>query len=169
MAITLKKQEVLKDWSTVVDWAAGNSGKVLEDIQLRLSDSRIPGNCHWHIQEVKTEKFIGRVRRTMIVVQLKQYKDYMMYICIRDYGAHLDCSWFFTLEISSLKKWMSAIFTGKTDTWSKPRNILAMQDLRAWSTVVESAVRHSVKSMVTELGKEARTTQRGDKDFLEDW
>jgi len=108
----LKEEGILDEWGMVVDSAAGNVRIVLDDIQRRLKESRIPMGCSWRIEEVKSKHLIGRVRRNMLFVTIEQFSDYHMYIGIRDYGAHLDCCRFLTLEPGKVKKWIS-----KKDNW----------------------------------------------------
>lgn len=169
LAITLKEQCILNEWAMVLDFASGKAQAVLDDIQNRLEESRIPGDCSWEIREVKTEEFIGRVRRDFLSVKLKQFGDFHMYICIRDYGAHLDCCRFLTLEPGRFKKWASEMLTGHTDALSLPKNILLHQDLRAWATVVHHAVIYSIEALMKQMGKDPKLLNRGTKGMLEIW
>lgn len=169
MAITLKEEVIINEWAMVLDSAAGNAQTLLDDIQSRLEESRIPGDCTWKMREVKSEGIIGRVRRDFLIVSLKQFSDYHMYIGIRDYGAHLDCCRFLTLEPGFLKKWLSEKLTGVEDALSVPKNILVHQDLSAWTTVVHHAVLDSVEALMAKLGQDPRLLQRGSKGSLEIW
>lgn len=169
MAITLKDESILNEWATVVDHAAGNAQAVMDDIQNRLQEAKIPGGCSWTVEEVKSKGFFAKVRRDFIIVSLDEFKDYHMYIGIRDYGVHLDCARFLTVEPGFMKKWASEKLTGYADALSAPKNILIHQDLRAWSTVVHHAVLDSVQALMTKLGKDPNLIQRGSKGFLEIW
>jgi len=169
MAMTLKEQCILNEWAMVVDNAAGNVQTVLNDIEGRLEESQIPGNCKWEIKEVKSEGFWGRVRRDFLFVSLKQFSDYHMYIGIRDYGAHLDCCRFLTLEPGFLKRWASEKLTGYEDELSVPKNILVEQDLRAWTTVVHHSVLDSIEALMKKLGKDTKLLRRRSKGYLDIW
>lgn len=169
MAIKLKEEVILNEWATILEEAAGHSEAVLEGIGERLKNSRIPGDCSWYVYEVKSEHLIGRVRRNMMIVKLRQFRDYRIYIGIRDYGAHLDCCRFLTLEPGLLKRWLSVKLTGYGESLSVPKNILVHQDLRAWTTVVHHSVLDSVEELMKKLGKDPTTLHRGSKGFLEIW
>lgn len=169
MAITLKEETILNEWAMVLDHAAGNVEIVLDNIQKRLNESKIPGECDWQVREVKSQGFFSRVRREFLFVSLKEFSDYHMYIGIRDYGAHLDCCRFLTVEPGFFKKWLSQKLTGDVEALSAPKNILIHQDLRAWTTVVHHCVLDSIESLMTELGKDPRLLQRQSKGFLEIW
>lgn len=169
MAITLKEEAIREQWSTIVDHGAGHVQEVLSEIQENLKESQIPGECTWSVEEVKSSTWIARVRREFLIVDLKEFKDYHLYIGVRDYGVHLDCCWFLTIEPGLLKKWASMKIAGDTDTLSGPANILIQQDLRAWLTVVHHNVLKGVDSLLTKLGQDPRLLQRKSKGMLEIW
>jgi hypothetical protein len=169
MAITLKEEAIKEQWSTIVDHGAGQTSGVLSEIQERLREAQIPGECTWSVEEVKSSTWIARVRREFLIVDLKEFKDYHLYIGIRDYGVHLDCCWFLTIEPGLLKKWASQRLTGDAEGLSGPANILIQQDLRAWLTVVHHAVLDSVNSLLTKLGQDPKLLQRKSKGMLEIW
>lgn len=169
MAIKLKEESILNEWAMVLDHVAGNAQAVLDDIQQRLAESQIPGDCTWSVEEVKSSGLFSKVRREFLVVNLSEFKDYHMYVWIRDYGVHLDCCRFITVEPGFLKKWASEKLTGAADALSAPKNILIHQDLRAWGTVVHHAVVDSVEALMKTLDKDPRLLQRGSKGFLEIW
>lgn len=169
MSITLNEESILNEWAMVLDNAAGNGQTVLDDIQKRLRESNIPGNCNWGIEEVKSAGFFSKVKRDFLIISLDQFKDYHMYVSIRDYGVHLDCCRFLTVEPNFMKKWASEKLTGQADALSAPKNILIHQDLRAWATVVHHAVLDSVEALMSKLGQDTKHLQRGSKGFLEIW
>jgi hypothetical protein len=169
MATTLKEESILNEWSMMIDGAAGQAEAVLSEVQKNLQKSRIPGNCTWSVDEVKSSGLFAKVRREFLMVSLEDFKDYHMYIGIRDYGTHLDCVRFLTVEPGFLKKWAAERLTGYADALSAPKNILVHQDLRAWATVVHHAVLDSVYALVKKLGQDPSLIQRGSKGFLEIW
>ncbi len=165
----IKEESILNEWTMILDSAAGNSQTILDEIQSRLRDSKIPGNCTWGIIEVKSSGLLEKVKREFLIIQLEQFKDYNMYVGIRDYGIHLDCCRFLTVEPSFLKKWASNKLTGTADALSAPKNILIHQDLRAWATIVHHAVLDSVNALMDDLGKDTSHIQRGSKGIMEIW
>jgi hypothetical protein len=169
MAVTLKEETIMNEWSTVVLQGAGNAPAVLNGIQQRLQASQIPGNCTWSVEEVKSGSILFRTRREFLIVDLEQFKDYHMYIGIRDYGVHLDCCRFLTIEPGFLKKMAADKLYGDSQLLSTPKNILVHQDLRAWVTVVHHAVLDSVDEILTKLGQDPKLMQRGSKGMLEIW
>ncbi len=169
MAITLKEESILNEWTMMVDHGAGSAGAVIDGIKARLQEAQVPGNCNWRIEEVKSSGFFAKVRREFLMVTLDEFSDYHTYIGIRDYGVHLDCCRFLTVEPGFLKKWASEKLTGYADALSAPKNILIHQDLRAWTTVVHHAVVSSVEELMTKLGQDTTRLNRGSKGFLEIW
>jgi hypothetical protein len=104
MTLTLKEETILNEWTTLVDHAAGHSQELLDDVQRRLEEAQIPGDCSWDIREVKSSTWLDRVRRDFLIVSLEKFRDYHMYIGVRDYGVHLDCCRFLTVEPNIVKK-----------------------------------------------------------------
>lgn len=169
MAITLKEESILNEWSMLLMGARGNSSLLLENVQAKLKAAEIPGECKWKIEEVKSSGWFAKVRREFLIVDLEEFKDYHMYIAARDYGVHLDCCRFLTVEPGFLKKFAAERLTGYADALSAPKNILIHQDLRAWVTVVHHAVVDSTEELMTKLGQDTKFLNRGSKGFLEIW
>lgn len=169
MAITLKEESILNEWSVIVDHGAGNEVLLLANIQQRMRDAAMPNCRTWAIEEVQSSGLFSKVRRELIVVRQEQFTDYRMYIGVRAYGIHLDCCRFLTVEPGFMKKWASQKLTGVTDALSAPKNILIHQDLRAWATVVHHSVVSSVEEVMKTLGQDTNRLNRGSKGFLEIW
>ncbi len=169
MSITLKEETVLNEWSTLVDQAAEHRHRVLEDIQSRLQEAQIPGECTWALEEVQSSGWRSKVRREFLIVQLQQFKDYRIYIAARDYGVHLDACRFLTVEPGFFKKKVAERLGGDKGALSAPRNILIEQDLKAWVTVVHHTVVDSIHTLVKSLGQDPSLIQRGSKGLLEIW
>jgi len=169
MAIKMKEEAILNEWAMVLDHASGNVQVLLDDIQRRLLESKIPGGCTWDMRKVKSRGLFSKVKREFLLVRLREFNDYRVYIGIRDYGIHLDCCRFLTLEPGFFKKWFARKLFESEKALSQPNNILIAQDLRAWTTVVHHAVVDSVEGLMNKLGKNPNLLQRGSKGFLEIW
>ena len=169
MAITLKEENILDQWSTVLEQAAGHCDALLDDIQRRLEASRIPGGCSWALVEVQSAAWVSRVRREFLVVQVEAFKDYRMYIAVREYGVHLDVCRLLTMEPGLFKKVMAEQLVNDPQALSTPKNILLQQDLRAWVTVVHRAVLGAVETLMKSLGQDTSLINRRSRGFLEIW
>lgn len=155
MGIALDSESVIDQWSTIVDGAAGNATEVLDEIRQRLEAAEIPGECTWEVEEVKSGGFLTRTRREFLVVRLKEFKDYRIYVAARDYGSHLDVCRFVAVQAGVLKSMLAEKIGGDKNSLSGPTNILVAQDLRAWVTVVHHAVLDSVEALLSRLGHES--------------
>lgn len=170
MAITLKEESVLDQWSMIVDSAAGRAHEVIEDIQNRMEAAQIPGDCSWQLEEVKSSGWFSKVQREFLLVQLGAFSDYRMYIAVRDYGIHLDVCRFLTVEPGFFKKKIAEKLSGGfSDALSAPKNILVEQDLKAWVTVVHHCVLDSVSALMQNLGQDPSKIRRQSKGMLEVW
>jgi len=170
VAITLKEETILNQWNMLVDGAAGRSSEVYSDIEQRLRAAKIPGECTWTVEEVKSAGWFAKVRREFLLVRLDQFRDYRNYVGVRDYGTHLDLCRFLTVEPGFLKCELSKAVTGGEDrALSVPKNILIEQDLTAWVTVVHHCVLDGVKALMTKLGQDPAGIRRETKGFLQVW
>lgn len=170
MAIKLKDETILNQWSMLVDGAAGRDTELLDDIQARLTAAWIPGNSEWSIDEVESGGMFSKTKREFLIVRLEQFGDYRNYIGVRPYGKHLDCCRFLTVEPGFLKRQLSQAITGGEDRLlSTPKNLLVEQDLTAWVTVVHHCVIGSVKGLFTKLGQDPNGVRSETKGFLQVW
>jgi hypothetical protein len=170
MAVKLKEETILNQWSMLIDGAAGRGNEVLDSIQFHLEAARIPGNCQWSVDEVESGGFLSKTRREFLIVRLDQFSDYRNYVGVRAYGTHLDCCRFLTVEPGFFKRQISQAITGGEDRLlSTPKNLLVEQDLSAWVTVVHHAVLDAVKSLYAKLGQDPAGIRRETKGFLQVW
>lgn len=169
MAITLKEETILDQWSQMVDTAAGQADAIIDDVQKRLRDAQMPGNPDWSLEEVKSSGWFSKVRREFLVVTLQEFKDYRIYVAARDYGIHLDICWFLTVEPGFFKKKLAERLGGDKAALSAPKNILIEQDLRAWVTVVHHCVKGAVEALMGKLGQDPKKIRTQSKGFLEVW
>ena len=170
MAVKLKDETILNQWSMLIDGAAARGNEVLDDIQARLTAARIPGNCAWDVEEVESGGMFSKTKREFLIVRLDQFSDYRNYISVRAYGTHLDCCRFLTVEPGFLKRQLSQAITGGSDQLlSTPKNLLIEQDLTAWVSVVHHAVLDAVKALMTKSGLDPAGLRRETKGFLQVW
>lgn len=170
MAVKLKEETILNQWSMLVDGAAGKATALLKDIEARLTAARIPGRCEWSVEEVQTGGFLRKTRREFLIIRLAQFDDYRTYVGVREYGSFLDLCRFVTVEPGFLKRQLSqAIAPGEDRLLSAPKNILVEQDLYAWVTVVHHCVLDAVRSLLKEVGQDPLGIRRETKGFLQVW
>jgi len=169
MAITIKEETILDQWSAILDGAAGSNHQLLEDIRQRLAAAQIPGECTWEFEEIKSAGWLSKVRREFLVIRWKQFSDYRLYIGVRDFGVNLDVCRFLTIEPGAFKKFLSRNVAGDDAALSGPKNILVAQDLRAWLTTVHHVLLNSVDQLLAELGQDSSGIERKSKGMLEVW
>ena len=54
MAITLKEEAILNEWSIIVDHGAGHEATLLASIQERMQEAAMPNCRTWAIEEVQS-------------------------------------------------------------------------------------------------------------------
>lgn len=169
MAITIKEETIVDQWSAILDGAAGSNHNLLQDIQQQLREAQIPGECTWEYEEVKSSGWVAKVRREFLVIRWKQFPDYRLYIGVRSFGINLDVCRFLTIEPGALKQFLSRKLSGDKAALSGPKNILIAQDLRAFLTTVHHVVLNAVGRVLTEHGQDPSGIVRKSKGMLEVW
>ncbi len=167
--MTLVSESIFKEWAVIVDEAGGHARTVIEDIQRRLAAADIPGGCTWSIETVGSSGLFNRVARDYLVVNYEPLKDFTIFISVRDFGRHLNCSEYITAQGGIIKEMISEKLMGNAQTLSLPKNILVYEDLRAWVTIVHHALIDAIDALVEQLGVNPALFQRGNKGFLEIW
>ena len=112
MAVTLSKDRVLDQWSSLVHNGAGNTERIYKMTEEFLDDSNLPGVI-WKRDKVSTGMF--GASRDFLVVDHRALTEYKMFLCARDYGRHLDCAWYLTCKPGLLKKSNFKICNGERE------------------------------------------------------
>ncbi|HYE75283.1 MAG TPA: hypothetical protein VEF04_18210 [Blastocatellia bacterium] len=173
MSVTLKDEKLLESWSVVIEGAAGREGILLDHINRLLGSSELPG-VRWQPVEAQPSMlkgFFGK-RRNFLMVTCEGLKDYRMYVGARDYGKHLDFSWFLTIDPGFFKKRLSQALTGGVSSLalSLSLDLFDQQDLRAYVTSVHRCcVKRAVEYFVDELGQDSSKFDWRSKGFLQVW
>jgi len=149
--------------------AAGNATRVLDSIQKKLEVVDMPLKCRWGVAEVKTKKWISRVRRDFLIVDVDEFPNHHTYISIRDFGTFLDCIRILTVEPGFAKKLIAKKLVGDEEALSQPKNILKHQDLHSWKEAVSICFKQAIDELIEELGRKPSDVRSGAKTFLDIW
>lgn len=172
MAVTLNDYKVTERWGIVVEGAVGQNEGVMQNIQDLLQASKLPG-VKWGKIDAQPSMLKGLFgnKRSYLMVTNEALKDWCMYVSARDYGAHMDVSWFLTVEPGFFKSMFSAMLShGNIKALSYSLDLFSQQDLRAYVTSVHSlAVRKAVEAVSSELGQDSSRFDWRSKGFLEVW
>jgi len=152
MAVTLKDEKILDTWGVVMEGGAGHSASLLQNIQSGLKDAELPGIA-WEVADAQPGMLKGLFgkKREYLMITNQGLKDYRMYIGSRDYGKHLDLSWFLTVEPGFFKSAFSSMLAhGNINAISFSLDVFDTQDLRAYVTAVHHGC---IIRVVQDLGR----------------
>jgi len=93
--MALKNEAVVESWNRVVVHGAGRGEWVIERIDVKLAEAKMPGV---YAEEREVSSGLFGTKRPFLVVGHNSLRDYHMYIGARDFGVHLDVSWYLTIE-----------------------------------------------------------------------
>lgn len=154
MAVTLKDEKILDTWGIVMEGGASHSANLLQGITNLLKESELPGIA-WEVVNAQPGMIKGLFgkKREYLMITNEALKDYRIYIGSRDYGKHLDISWFLTVEPGFFKSAFSAMLAhGNINALSFNLDVFDTQDLRAYVTAVHHCcVIRSVESVAAKI------------------
>lgn len=172
MAVTLNDEKILDQWGVVLEGGAGKAAAMVQTVYTTLKASELPGvNCGTvEAQPSMLKGFFGN-KRSYLMVTSDAVKDYRMYVGARDYGKHLDVSWFLTVEPGFFKSAFSALLaSGNYQALSFNLDVFKNQDLRAYVTSVHRfCVRKAVEQVAAELGQDTAGFDWKSRGFLQVW
>lgn len=173
MAVTLKDEKLLDSWGVVLEGAAGKHDDLLQGILAELKAGELPGVA-WGMIEANPGMLKGWFgkKRDFLRITTEGLKDYRMYVGSRDYGRHLDFSWFLTVEPGFFKSAFSRALTDgmSSSALSFNLDLFDQQDLRAYVTSVHHCcVKRAVERFVADLGQSTAGFDWKSKGFLQVW
>jgi hypothetical protein len=173
MMVSLKDEKVIDSWGMLIEAAGGRQSHLLENIERYLEQAELP-DIFWQQVQVMPGMIKGLLgkKRVYLMITNGALKDFRMYVGARDYGRHLDVSWFLTLEPGVIKRALSGIITQGQDHQALTfrMDLFDQQDLRAYVTSVHRfCVRRAVQGLLEELGQEPPNSQWQSKGFLQVW
>ena len=138
----------------------------MDIVESNLKDARMPG---FFAQKRDVSSGLFSTKRNFLVVGHNNLKDYHMYIGARDFGAHLDVSWYVTIEPGFLKRSVSKYTMGNPQALSMQVDFFSQQDLSAFVGVAHHCVTDAVKMLMEELKQDPTGLNTKSKGFLELW
>ena len=159
---SLRSQQVIDHWSTLVEGGKGYRQNVVADLHTRLAELDPPRTL---VQERRLAS--GRIlggsgeRRPFVVVSYEgnvRIAPYRMYVSVRDYGNALQTSWYLVVK-PTVWQWLlqRAGLLGL--------DFFEEEDLRGHVTAVHHAFIDAVIALLTTLGKDT-AINRTSKGFL---
>jgi hypothetical protein len=164
--MALKNEAVVDKWNTLVMDAAGRGKWVMEQVDKKLGQANLPA-----VRAVEREVssgFMGAKRPFLIVVN-DNIPDFYLYIGARDYGTHLDVSWYLTVQPSVFRRAFSKYSLRDPLAMSMQLDFFRQQDLHAFVTVVHHAVKDTVDELLQELGQNPISVGQQSKGILSVW
>jgi hypothetical protein len=168
LPIILKGDSVVDSWSMIVEQGAGHDQRLLDTTQEYIKESRMPNvDCY---QEYVANALFGTKRNCLIVAH-RMYRDYKMYITARNFGAHLDVSWFLAVQPGFLKRTLSKYSTGNPQALSQQIDMFDQQDIRAFVTIAHHLLKRAIDILLEELKQDPMPLglSASSKGFLNVW
>lgn len=173
--VTLKDDKIIDSWATVIDSGAGKAEAIFKLTEKALSESEAP-DVEWERVDAQPSRLkgllLGKKRDYLRVINKGIGEDYRMYVGTRDFGTHLDVTWFLTVEPNWLKrvaKSAASLATVGAANLLMELDLFDQQDLRAYVTVTHHCLLKAVGVVMEELGQDVSKIDRKSKGVLEVW
>jgi hypothetical protein len=107
--MALKNESVVDKWNTLIANGAGRAKQMMDAIETKIKAANIAG-VRTAQREVSSGVF--GTKRAFIHVSNDSLSDFLLYVGARDYGIHLDVSWFLTVQPRGFKRAFSKYAMG---------------------------------------------------------
>jgi len=164
--MALKNESVVDKWNTLVENGAGRAKQVMDAIETKIKTANMPG-VRTSQRDVSSGVF--GTKRTFIHVGNDSLPDFLLYIGARDYGIHLDVSWYLTVQPRGLKRAFSKYSMGNPIAMSMALDFFRQQDASAFVTTVHHCVTEEVKMLLDSLDLDSKNLNTQSKGFLSVW
>jgi hypothetical protein len=158
MTTNMKREMVIDQWSMIVTGGAGQSARIMTDIENILTEAKMPG-VKFFRDDCTAGFFSGK--RDFLILWHGQpaLKNYRIFLGARDYGSSLDASWFLTF--------VPTLFHRKVN--SQNLDIFTQQDLRAFASTVHHCMQAALEALCGELEQDQTGLHTSSKGFLSVW
>ncbi len=166
----LRKEQVQDMWAALIECAQGKGEEVTKDTEGFITASKAPDVMmeHKEIAPGLVTGMIGKKRDFLIIAdQAFRLQPYKIYMNARDYGDHLDISWYLTYKPSMWQSIASLLPSVNTVSASiNELDLFDQQDLRAFTTVAHHSVLKAVDALMLNLQQDPNKLERKSRGFL---
>lgn len=182
----LKEEEIIDRWSVLIEEANGKGKEVFRIAEENIKELKTP-NVKLARKEI-APTFIRKLKgeeRSFLVAENTFLKGYLMYIGAVDYGKQLFVSWYLTLELTGIRKFLAKLpwlllilllpivipiniyqrFKRKTVA-PADMDIFDLEELTAYVTTVHHAVTDATKEISQSVGFDFTKVDQKSKGFL---
>ena len=156
MAVTIKKERIVNNWSSLVENGGGKTTQLYQAMEAGLARANLP-DVQWRHDQVNSGLFTKG--RDFLIISNSGLSDYRMFLSIRDYGQHLDCSWYLTCQPGIMKR-MAA---------QRALSVFSEQDLSAWVGAVHRTFLNEIRELMRELDQDVTGLNTQGKGYLAVW
>ncbi len=166
----LRKEQVYDSWSALIEAAHGKGEEALKDTEAFITASKAP-DIVMERREIAPSLVTGMIgkKREFLIIADKTFRlqAYKIYMSARDYGEHLDVSWYLTFKpnvwqsIAALLPFVSVVHAtaGELDLFD-------LQDLTVFKTNAHQCMLKAVDKLMLSLGQDPTKIERKSRGFL---
>lgn len=167
----LRKEEVVENWSALVENGQGKAEDVFKDTRRLLDESKAPnlGITLTPMAPGFASAIIGERRDFLVITQSRnpRLQPYQMFLNCRDYGNNLAVDWHVTFRPTFWQAVLSLVLIRAS--LSNPLlelDLFDQQDLRAYVTNAHRCLVKAVQKLMLDLSQDVSSLDRRSRGFL---
>lgn len=168
---TLRKEQVIENWSTLIENAQGNTEMIFQDTKDFINASKAP-SLEMQMRSMAPGVFknlMGNKRDFLEVTDRENNRmaPYQIYVNARDYGNNLDISWYLTFRPTWWQAFLSLIpFSSVAPKSLSDLDLFDQQDLAAFATNAHHCLLKAVEKLMAGLNQDFSKIDRKSRGFL---
>lgn len=167
----LRKEQVIDNWSILIENAQGNAKMVFQETTSFIKGSKAP-SLEMSMRDMSPGVIRGLMgtKRDFLEVTAREnirMKPYQIYINARDYGNNLDVSWYLTFRPTWWQVFLSLVpFVRVIPKMLNDLDLFDLQDLTAFATNAHHCLLKTVEKLMAGLNQDPSKIDRKSKGFL---
>jgi hypothetical protein len=168
---TLRKEQVIDNWSILIENAQGNAGMVFQETERFIKESKAP-SLEMKMRAMSPgviRSLMGTKRDFLEVTDRENIRmiPYQIYVNARDYGNNLDVSWYLTFRPTWWQAFLSLIpFVSIIPKTISDLDLFDQQDLTAFATNAHHCLLKTVEKLMANLNQDPSKIDRKSRGFL---
>jgi hypothetical protein len=168
---TLRKEQVIDNWSILIENAQGNAEMVFQETESFIKESEAP-SLEMRMRAMSPgviRSLMGTKRDFLEVTDRENIKmvPYQIYVNARDYGNNLDVSWYLTFRPTWWQAFLSLIpFVSIIPKTISDLDLFDQQDLTSFATNAHHCLLKTVEKLMANLNQDPSKIDRKSRGFL---
>ena len=168
---TLRKEQVVDNWSILIENGQGNAKMVFKETENFIKKSKAP-SVEMKMRNMSPGTFKGLMGIERDFLEITDHENmrmapYQIYVNARDYGISLDISWYLTFRPTWWHSLLSMVpFVSMIPRTLSDLDVFDQQDLTVFATNAHHCLLKTVEKLMVSLNQDPSKIDRKSRGFL---